>query len=88
MEPTRITIASRPAGAAPNPAFPLTTLTPMSGLIIPVYLVLVIGGSVGWVRNIIAVAHSDFSHIDGMTVIRVVGIPAAPIGAVVGWISQ
>jgi hypothetical protein len=60
----------------------------ISGLIIPVYLVLAIGGSVGWVRNVIAVVYSDFSHIDGMTVVRVMGIPAAPVGAVVGWIPQ
>jgi len=60
----------------------------LSGLFILVYCLLALGGSIGWVRNIIAVAHSDFSSIDGMTVIRVIGIPAAPVGAVVGWIPQ
>jgi hypothetical protein len=60
-------------------------------LVVLVYCLLFLGflgGSIGWVRNIIAVAHSDFSSIDGMTVVRVIGIPAAPVGAVVGWIPQ
>ena len=60
----------------------------LSGLFILGYCLLFLGGSIGWVRNIIAVAHSDFSSIDGMTVVRVIGIPAAPVGAVVGWIPQ
>ena len=57
-------------------------------LVILVYCLFFLGGSIGWVRNIIAVTHSDFSSIDGMTVVRVIGIPAAPVGAVVGWIPQ
>jgi hypothetical protein len=44
------------------------------------------GSVVGWVRNVIAVAHSDFNHVDGELVVRVVGIPMAPVGAVMGWI--
>ena len=60
----------------------------LSGLVILGYCLFFLGGSIGWVSNIIAVAHSDFSSIDGMTVIRVIGIPAAPVGAVVGWIPQ
>jgi len=60
----------------------------LSGLVIFGYCLLVFGGSIGWVRNIIAVAHSDFSSIDGMTVIRVIGMPLAPVGAVFGWIPQ
>jgi hypothetical protein len=60
----------------------------LPNLLILVYCLLFLGGSIGWVRNIIAVAHSDFSSIDGMTVVRVIGIPAAPVGAVVGWFPQ
>jgi hypothetical protein len=44
------------------------------------------GGAVGWVRNIIAVTHSDFNNIDGELVVRVVGIPMVPIGAIMGWV--
>jgi hypothetical protein len=58
----------------------------MGNFIIPVYLLLVITGTTGWVRNIIAVAQSDFTSIKGKLVIRVVGIPAAPVGAVMGWV--
>jgi len=61
---------------------------PFEVLVILGYCLLVFGGSIGWVRNIIAVAHSDFSSIDGMTVIRVIGIPAVPVGAIAGWIPQ
>jgi len=60
----------------------------LSGLTILVYCLLLLGASIGWVRNVIVVANSDFSSIDGMTVIRVIGIPAAPVGAVAGWIPQ
>jgi hypothetical protein len=58
----------------------------MSQFIIPVYLLVVIAGTTGWVRNIIAVAQSDFTSINGEIVIRVIGIPVAPVGAVIGWV--
>ena len=78
-----------PSPQATGPAHIQQTMTRIiPGLVISAYLSLVIGGSIGWIRNVIAVVHSDFSHIDGMTVVRVIGIPAAPLGAVVGWIPQ
>ena len=58
----------------------------MYRFIVPVYLLIALAGGAGWVRNIIAVVHSDFSSINGELVVRVVGIPAAPIGAVMGWV--
>ena len=58
----------------------------MAKLIIPVYLLVVIAGATGWVRNIIAVTQSDFTSINGELVVRVIGIPAAPVGAVMGWV--
>lgn len=45
----------------------------------------VIAGFVGWVMNIIAILHSDFGHIGGMLVLRVIGVFVAPIGAVLGF---
>ena len=57
-----------------------------AGLAAILVVTLTAGGAVGWVRNIIAVTHSDFNNIDGELVVRVVGIPMAPIGAVMGWI--
>ena len=53
---------------------------------IPVYLLVVIVGTTGWVRNIIAVTQSDFTSINGELIVRVIGIPAAPVGAVMGWV--
>lgn len=58
----------------------------MSKFIAPVYLLVVIAGTTGWVRNIIAVAQSDFTSINGELVIRVIGIPAAPVGSIMGWV--
>jgi hypothetical protein len=71
----------------PHP-IPATTLllSLMSNFFLPVYLLVVIAGTTGWVRNIIAVAQSDFTSINGELVIRVIGIRAAPVGAVMGWV--
>lgn len=44
------------------------------------------GGAVGWAMNIIKIAGSDFSHLNGELVIRVIGVPMAPIGAVMGYV--
>lgn len=58
----------------------------MYRFIIPIYLIVVLAGGAGWVKNIIAVAHSDFSNINGELVVRVAGILIAPIGAIAGWV--
>jgi len=57
-----------------------------AGLALFLAVAITTGSVVGWVRNVIAVAHSDFNHVDGELVVRVVGIPMAPVGAVMGWI--
>ena len=54
-------------------------------VLVLVYLLLIIAGAVGWVLNIIAIAHADFAHIGGMLVLRVVGIFVPPLGAVLGF---
>ena len=47
-------------------------------------LVVFVGvGIVGWVNNIIALAHAE--TLTGFVVLRVVGIFIAPLGAVLGW---
>ena len=43
-------------------------------------------GLVGWIMNIVKITQADFSHIDGELVVRVIGIPMAPVGAVSGWL--
>ena len=50
------------------------------------YLLFLVGGGIGWARNIIAVTQSDFASINGEIVVRVIGIPVVPIGAVMGWV--
>lgn len=40
----------------------------------------------GWVMNVMALIQSDFTHITGMTVVRILGVfPVAPLGAVMGY---
>ena len=39
----------------------------------------------GWVNNIVIIFHSDFSHITGALVVRVIGVFIAPIGCVIGF---
>lgn len=45
---------------------------------------LLFGGIVGWIANIVAVAQSDY--INGMVLVRIIGIFVAPLGAILGWI--
>ena len=47
---------------------------------------ILIGGIVGWGMNVYKIIHSDFQHIDGELVIRVIGVPAGPIGAIMGYV--
>lgn len=39
----------------------------------------------GWAWNIVKICDSDFSHITGMLIVRIIGIFIAPIGAVLGY---
>jgi competence protein ComGC len=50
-------------------------------ILVPVYLVLIIG----WVLNIVKVVHAIHNPLDGMEVLRMVGIVVAPLGGVLGW---
>jgi hypothetical protein len=50
------------------------------------FIGLAIAMVIGWVMNILAIAHSNFSDITGLLVLRVVGIFVAPLGAVLGWV--
>jgi hypothetical protein len=40
---------------------------------------------IGYANNILVVARSDFSSIDGELVVRVIGIPVPAVGAFMGW---
>lgn len=41
-------------------------------------------GAIGWISNIIEIAHADI--VSGMVILRVVGIFMFPLGAVLGWV--
>lgn len=45
---------------------------------------LLFGGIVGWIANIVAIAQSNY--VDGMVMVRIAGIFIAPLGAILGWI--
>lgn len=42
-------------------------------------------GFVGWVLNISKIVGSDFTHVNGLLVARIIGAFVAPIGAVLGF---
>lgn len=50
-----------------------------------VWLAIVIGLGIGWVMNILAVIHSDFAHITGLLVVRVIGVIVVPLGSFLGY---
>ena len=41
---------------------------------------------VGWVLNIVTIAHSSMDVITGMLILRIVGIFVGPLGAVLGYV--
>ena len=49
-----------------------------------IWLGLIILGGIGWVLNIIEIAHADL--VSGFVILRVVGIFMFPLGAVLGWL--
>jgi hypothetical protein len=49
-------------------------------------LTVVFGAIIGWVLNIVAIFHADFSHITGALALRIIGVFVAPLGAVMGWL--
>lgn len=59
------------------------TLTEL--LIAIIWLVVVVGGGIGWVLNIIDIAHT-YHIFTGMLILRIVGIFVPPLGAVLGYL--
>ncbi len=51
-----------------------------------VWLGIVIAGVIGWILNIITIAHTDNLLSTGMGILRVVGIFVPPLGAILGWL--
>jgi len=49
-----------------------------------IWLGLIILGGIGWVLNIVEIAHADI--VNGFVILRVVGIFIFPLGAILGWL--
>jgi len=47
---------------------------------------IVVAAIVGWVMNIITIAHSSFDVLTGMLILRIVGIFVGPLGAILGYL--
>jgi hypothetical protein len=50
-----------------------------------VWLVIVVALGIGWIENIIKIAHSDFGSLSGVLVLRIVGIFVVPLGSIMGY---
>jgi len=57
----------------------------MSYLILA-YIALIAAGTIGWILNIVAIVHTIDTPITGMFIARLVGVLAAPLGAVLGYL--
>lgn len=51
-----------------------------------VYLILLGAIIYGWIANIVIIAHSNFSELTGMLILRIVGIFIGPLGVVLGYV--
>lgn len=50
------------------------------------WLLVVAGLGLGWVLNIVALAHMQIPPFTGLLILRVVGIFIPPIGGIVGYV--
>lgn len=48
--------------------------------------VVVVGGGIGWIWNIVKLCSMGFDPLTGLLIVRAVGIFVFPVGMVVGWI--
>jgi hypothetical protein len=58
-----------------------------SSTILLIYLVIIIFCFTGWVKNIIKLSHYDFEPSYRSEVLRIIGIPVAPMGIVIGYMD-
>ena len=49
-------------------------------------IVLAIAAGAGWIMNIVEIVGiENWSELGGMEILRIIGVPLAPLGAVLGW---
>ena len=51
------------------------------------WVIIILGGCLGWVLNIIKLVAVISDPLTGMTVLRGVGIVVAPLGAILGYVG-
>ena len=49
-------------------------------------VLLILGGFIGWVLNIVKIVQTGFDVITGMFIARCIGVFVAPLGAVLGFL--
>lgn len=60
----------------------------MKDLFLPLtFIILWVAGIAGWIMNIIQVIKMADAGFTAMFVLKIVGIFAAPLGAILGWIG-
>jgi len=49
-------------------------------------IVLAIAAGAGWIMNVVEIVGiENWSELGGMEILRIIGVPLAPLGAVLGW---
>lgn len=49
-------------------------------------VVLILGGAIGWIWNIVKIVGTGFDAFNGMLIARCIGVFVAPLGAVLGYL--
>lgn len=57
----------------------------VGGTIFLIWLVVVLTIGIGWVLNITSIIHSDFAHLTGLLVLRIIGVFIVPLGSILGY---
>ena len=56
-------------------------------IVYSIYVLLAIFGLVGWIKNISKLIDCDFEPSYKTEVLRIIGIPVAPMGAIIGYMD-
>jgi len=51
------------------------------------YIALILAAVIGWVMNIIQIVHMSDGGVTAKLIIKLIGVFAAPLGALMGWIG-
>lgn len=58
-----------------------------AGVVLLIWIAVWILGVIGWIMNIVQIVKTIDAPITGMFILKCVGVLAAPLGAVLGWIG-